>query len=155
MSVEAIYNYLKVDDTLSLAGQPTAEQLREAAAAGFAVVINLATDNPRYSLPDEAGLVRSLGLTYFHIPVAWENPQLADFAAFERVMAERPAGRLLLHCAANYRATAFYGLYAQKHFGWSAAQMDEFRAEFWDDGESYPAWDAFIAAVRAQITAAG
>jgi protein tyrosine phosphatase (PTP) superfamily phosphohydrolase (DUF442 family) len=86
MSTQEIYNYRKVDDQLITGGQPTEEQLKSVAEEGFTTVINLATLNPRYSLDDEAGLVQSLGLTYYHIPVEWDNPKESDFGPFERLM---------------------------------------------------------------------
>lgn len=150
MSTTTIYNYLKVNDDLITSGQPTEAQLRAAAAEGFVTVINLATNHPDDALPNEAGLVQSLGLTYIHIPVAWGGPRPEDFAAFERVLSRRPASKTLLHCAANYRATAFYSLYAQKHLGWSEAQAEAFRARIWA-GSDYPVWEQFIAHIRAQI----
>ena len=42
MSLDEIYNARVVDDRLLTAGQPTEDQLREVAAAGFDTVINLA-----------------------------------------------------------------------------------------------------------------
>ena len=150
MSTEAIYNYRKVDEQLITGGQPTEEDLQSAADEGFRTVINLAPINPRYSLDDEEGLVRSLGMLYQHIPVEWDNPTASDFAAFERVMQKLPEGKTLIHCAANFRVTAFYSLYALKHMGWSAAQADEFRASIWQ-GSDYPVWEAFIGDVKAQI----
>ena len=150
MNLEDLYNYLKVDETLITSGQPTAEQLRAVAAEGFSAVINLA---PAPAALDEAGLVRALGLTYVHIPVAWDHPQAGDFAAFEAALAHRPAGKILIHCQANYRVTAFYALYAQKHLGWSEAQAEEFRAAIWGGTDDYPVWDEFLADRRAQITA--
>jgi cell division protein FtsI/penicillin-binding protein 2 len=58
--------------------------------------------------------------------VDWEAPKLSDFEAFESVMQELPFGKTLVHCAANFRVTAFYSLYALKHLGWSEAQADAF-----------------------------
>jgi protein tyrosine phosphatase (PTP) superfamily phosphohydrolase (DUF442 family) len=114
-------------------------------------VINLATYNPGHSLEDEAGLVSSLGMTYHHIPVVWDNPTLSDFEAFESVVKELPAqGKTLIHCAANFRVTAIYALYALKHLGWSEAQADTFRASVWQ-GSHYPIWEKFIADLKAQI----
>lgn len=150
MASTDIYNYLKVDDALILGGQPTAEQLTAVAAEGYSIVVNLATFDPGRSLPDEAGLVRSLGMTYHPIPVDWDNPTDADFAAFERTLLHRPEGRTLIHCAANFRATAFYSLYALKHLGWTEAQAEAFRAVIWK-GSDYPVWRAFIARLQAQI----
>jgi uncharacterized protein (TIGR01244 family) len=153
MSTQTIYNYLKVGEHFSTAGQPTEEQLVSAAREGFRTVINLAPNDPRYSLADEAGLVRSLGMAYHHIPVPWDNPQESDFEAFERVMQALPEGRTLIHCAANFRATAFYSLYALKHLGWSVTQADELRAPIWQ-GSDNPVWEIFIHHIEARIAAA-
>lgn len=160
MSTQDIYNYIKVNDQMITGGQPTADQLIAAADEGVVTVINLATYSPGHSLEDEAGLVRSLGMTYVHIPVEWGRPEMADFEAFERALAERAAprspsapgagGKTLIHCAANFRVTAFYSLYAQKHLGWSEAQADEFRARIWA-GSHYPIWESFIAEMKAAI----
>jgi protein tyrosine phosphatase (PTP) superfamily phosphohydrolase (DUF442 family) len=154
MSTENITNYRRVNDQISTGGQPTEEQFRAAAAEGFKTVINLATINPRYSLEDEAGLVKSLGMTYYHIPVEWEQPQASDFAAFEEVLLQLPASKTLIHCAANFRVTAFYSLYAMKHLGWSEAQAAEFRAAIWADSD-YPIWEKFIGKMQTNIKQEG
>lgn len=151
MSTPEIYNYRKVGDQLITGGQPTEEQLKSAADEGVTTVINLATINPRYSLEDEEGLVRSLGMTYYHIPVDWENAQESDFEAFEAVVKQLAEEKTLIHCAANFRVTAFYSLYAMKHLGWSEAQADEFRASIWQ-GSNYPIWEGFITRMKANIT---
>lgn len=147
MSTQEIYNYLKIDDRLITGGQPTAEQIRAAAAEGFTAVINLAVVNPSTPLQDEGVLVQALGMTYDHIPVDWNNPTDGDFAAFEEVFERRAAGKILLHCAANFRVTAFYSLYAQKHLGWSESQAEALRATIWA-GSDYPIWEDFIARKR-------
>ena len=149
-TTQDIYNYRRVNDQLITGGQPSEDQLIAAAAEGFSTVINLATLASPSSLPDEAGLVRSLGMAYYHIPVEWEQPTDGDFATFEQVMCEVAPRRTLLHCAANFRVTAFYALYALKNLGWSEAQADEFRASIWR-GSDYPVWEAFIQHMQAQI----
>jgi hypothetical protein len=93
-------------------------------------------------------------MSYHHIPVDWENPALSDFAAFERTLKALPEGKTLIHCAANFRVTAFYSLYALKHLGWSVAQADEFRASIWQRS-NYPIWEAFIDQLKAQIAEQG
>lgn len=143
MNTQTIYNYRQVNEYLITGGQPTADQLTAAAAEGFSVVINLALSDSPTALPDEAELVRSLGMTYYHIPVVWNNPQADDFATFVQVMQALPPGKTLLHCAANYRATAFYSLYAGKYLGWTAAQAEAFRATVWQVTD-YPIWEKFI-----------
>lgn len=152
MNTTDIYNYRKVNEQLITGGQPQAEHLQAAAAEGFTTVINLAP-RPGQNLADEAGLVKSLGMAYYHIPVSWDNPQATDFAAFEQVLQNLPAGKTLIHCAANFRVTAFYSLYALKHLGWSAAQAADFRASIWQ-GSAYPIWEAFIRDMQDRILAA-
>jgi len=146
--VDQIYNYRRVDERFSTAGQPSAEQLQAAARDGFQLVINLATFDPERSLKDEAGLVQSLGMQYEHIPVAWDRPQVSDFEAFERVLKQAGTARTLVHCAANFRASAFYALYAQKNLGWSEGQAETFRNSVWA-GSDYPVWETFIETIRA------
>jgi protein tyrosine phosphatase (PTP) superfamily phosphohydrolase (DUF442 family) len=151
MATQDIYNYIQVNETLSTGGQPTEHQIRSAATEGFTTVINLATFQPDESLEDEAGLVRSLGMAYYAIPVVWSSPQNTDFTAFEQVMQQLPAGKTLLHCAANFRVTAFYSLYALKHLGWSPAQAEAFRAHIWE-GSQIPAWEQLIGDLTKQIS---
>lgn len=144
MTTGEIYNHIKVNDRLITGGQPTAEQLRDAAAEGFTAVINLYPENPPYSLDGEGELVRLLGMDYVHIPVEWGNPTDADLAAFEVAMKRLAGEKVLVHCAANFRVTAFYSLYARRHLGWTDKQAEVFRAQIWA-GSDYPIWEAFIA----------
>ena len=152
MTTQEIYNYIQVNEHLITGGQPTEAQIRSAAEEGFTSVINLATFHPGESLDDEARLVQSLGMSYYAIPVVWSAPQASDFQAFERVMQQVSPGKTLLHCAANFRVTAFYSLFALKHLGWSPAQAQSFRAQIWE-GSDIPVWDQFIQTLTAQILA--
>lgn len=150
VTTQAIYNYRKVDEQFITAGQPREEQLEAAAQEGFKRVINLAPTSSRNALKDEAGVVRSLGLHYDYIPVDWEKPTDADFDAFERAMLSAGEDKTIIHCAANFRASAFYSLYAMKHLGWSQARAEEFRSSIWK-GSDYPAWEELIARTQLRI----
>lgn len=150
MPTTDIRNYRKVNDALITGGQPTEEQIKSVAADGFKRIINLAPIDPRYSLPDEPGMARSLGMSYHHIPVDWENPTETDFAEFEKVMQESSGEKTLIHCAANFRVTAFYALYAMKNLGWSEPQADEFRESVWA-GSNYPIWEKFFRGMKEKM----
>ena len=150
MPTQNIYNALKVTDHLTTAGQPTAEQLRTAAEEGFQAVINLAMPTSDNALKNEGEIVQSFGMTYHPFPVNWENPKESDFTAFDAVMQQLSGQKVLLHCAANFRATAFYGLYAMKHLGWTAEQAHAFRSPIWQDSD-YPIWETFIREIRTKI----
>jgi uncharacterized protein (TIGR01244 family) len=143
MDLREIFNFIQVDERIATGGQPTADQLRRVAAEGFRVVVDLLPAHAENALKEEDSLVTSLGMAYVHIPVEWGSPTGADFRAFERAMGDLPDGKVLIHCAANFRATAFFGLYAMKQLGWSAARAEALRAPVWQDSD-YPVWEEFI-----------
>lgn len=140
-----IINFRRLSDNLITGGQPTEEQLAAAASAGTEVVINLGRLDPAYALPDERGTVQALGMIYEHIPVIWAAPQPADLKRFFEAMERHRGHRLFVHCAANYRVSAFILLYRVLRLGWRIEDaLPDMRA-IWDPAE-YPAWQAFIEA---------
>jgi protein tyrosine phosphatase (PTP) superfamily phosphohydrolase (DUF442 family) len=149
-AIENIYNYKKANEQIITAGQPSEEQLRAVAKAGFNAVINISTNDPRYALPDEEGLVRSLGLQYRYLPVVWDNPTPENFEQFATAMEQLAGQKTLVHCAANYRASAFYALYAMTKKDWSEAQVDDFIASLWQPHE-HPQWLKFIDTIKQKI----
>ena len=147
-AVGDIYNYLRIDETLSTSGQPSEQELAAAAREGFEVVINLALhDDPRYSLPDEAGTVAALGMTYVHIPVQFGAPTESDLRAFFAAMDTHRGKKVLLHCAANKRVTSFLGLYRVLQQKWEVEPAFAPMREIWEPNE---AWAPFIAAMLAK-----
>ncbi len=137
MAIEDIYNCIAVDAMTFTAGQPTEEQLQEAAASGIQTVINLATISPRYSLADEQKSCQTLNMAYIHIPVEWDAPKVTDYRRFESAMQDLSGQKVLIHCAANYRVSAFFSVFARKHLGWSRDQAVKFRDQIW---KSDPKW---------------
>ncbi|HXJ39461.1 MAG TPA: protein tyrosine phosphatase family protein [Bryobacteraceae bacterium] len=143
-----IYNYRDAGENLAISGQPTEDQLRDLAAQGFEAVINLALHNdPKYSLPDEAGLVRELGLAYTHIPVQFAEPTEQNLLDFFAAMDHTAARRTLVHCAANYRVTAFLGLYRAIRLNQSPDEAFALMRETWTPN---PTWSAFIESMLAK-----
>ena len=142
-TLQDIINFHRLSDRLITGGQPTEEQLALAAAAGCEVVINLGRLDPAYALPDERGTVAALGLIYEHIPVVWAEPTAADLDAFFAAMARYAGRRLFVHCAANYRASAFNMLYRVLRLGWRIEDARPDMDAIWDPAE-YPAWQAFL-----------
>jgi uncharacterized protein (TIGR01244 family) len=147
-ALSSIYNYRSVDESLSTSGQPTVAQLRSVAEAGFTTVINLALhDDPRYSLPDEPGTVKSLGLTYVHIPVQFSAPTEADLLAFFAAMEAHCGEMVWVHCAANMRVSAFLGLYRAIKHGCERQRAFELMHSLWQPNE---VWSSFISAMLAK-----
>lgn len=115
----AIRNFRRVDERIATAGQPSEAQLGEIAAAGFRCVINLALPTSTDALPDERARVTALGLEYVHIPVDFAAPAAADYARFAAAMDARREQPVFVHCAANYRVSAFMAIYRVKTLGWN------------------------------------
>ena len=150
MPLDEIKNFVVVSDRLGTAGQPSEAQLRDVAAAGFDVVVNLGLLDPRYCLADEAGTVASLGLAYHHIPVDFNAPQADDLRRFFDVMDGARDQKVFVHCAANYRVSSFVALYGEARFGWSPDQGDAHIRRIWEPNET---WLRFIADARRRETA--
>jgi len=148
VGVTDIKSFVRIDERVGTAGQPTEAQLRDVATDGYAAVVNLGLLDPRYCLPDEAGLVASLGMSYRHIPVKFDAPAVEDFAAFAATMDEWAGKKTFVHCAANYRASAFTALYGELRLGWTRARADEHASNVWTPDET---WRAFIARCRAEV----
>ena len=141
-SFTSIRNYRAVDASLATSGQPSVAHLQEIAAAGFTTVINLALhDDPKYSLPDEAGTVRGLGMTYVHIPVQFAAPTVANLAEFFAAMEAHRGEKIWVHCAANMRVTAFLGLYRAIRQGEARESAFALMDDVWKPND---VWSSFI-----------
>lgn len=136
-----IKNLLFISDRLTCAGQPDEAQLAEIAAQGFEVVINLGLTGTKYALPDEGAAVGRLGLEYHHIPVLFDKPQFSDLESFLAIMKQKQTRKTFVHCAVNYRATAFTGLYLFAIAEIDQSQLQSFINQVWHPDH---VWQQFI-----------
>lgn len=136
-----IYNFKQVDDRLACSGQPTEEQLKSISNEGYKVIINLALTGTKYSLPDEAKSAADLGLVYHHIPVVFDSPQLSELEEFLGLMHQHTHEKTLVHCAANYRASCFTGLYLLATKQLDQDEMTDFIESTWQPD---PIWQQFV-----------
>ncbi|MBI9091763.1 MAG: protein tyrosine phosphatase family protein [Desulfobacterium sp.] len=141
-SVEDIFNYLNINDTLSCSGQPGKNQFPLIQKAGYDVIINLAPyefiESP---LKDEEAIVTELGMGYIHIPVNFFNPTTEDFDMFVDTMQGAWDKKVWVHCAANARASSFVYRYRCSILG------EDRQAVIWDLREIWePAgpWKTFV-----------
>jgi len=140
-----IYNVHRIDAGLVSAGQVTVEQIDDLKEAGIGLVINLAVaDQERNS--EEGFKVTEAGITYTQIPVAWDKPTFADLELFFAVMDARADRATLVHCFANFRASAFTYLYRVTRAGVPEAEARKDLAVIWTDKawEEYPQWRRFV-----------
>jgi protein tyrosine phosphatase (PTP) superfamily phosphohydrolase (DUF442 family) len=148
VGVTDVRNFVRIDERVGTAGQPTEAQMRDVAKDGYAAVVNLGLLDPKYCLADEAGLVASLGMSYRHIPVKFDAPAVEDFEMFAATMDEWAGRKTFVHCAANYRVSAFMALYGELRLGWTRAHADEHARRVWTPDEI---WRAFMARCCAEV----
>lgn len=136
-----ICNFKQVNENLACSGQPTEEQLKDVADNGYKVIINLALIGTKYSLPDEARSVAGLGLVYHHIPVQFDSPQVSELEEFLSLMQQHAGEKTLVHCAANYRASCFTGLYLLATHQLNPDEMTDFIESTWQPDR---VWQQFV-----------
>ncbi len=106
--------FSQVGDDVFIAGQPTERALRALRARGVTTVVNLRSppEMERVSF-DEAALVKSLGMTYVHLPMRgtadlpYEPTAVKAFAA----AMQAAEGKVLLHCTIAWRASHLWAAY--------------------------------------------
>jgi protein tyrosine phosphatase (PTP) superfamily phosphohydrolase (DUF442 family) len=143
MDIETSYNFRRIDERLTTSGVVPEEGLTTLATQGYEAVINLLPETSEFAVPNERGLVESQGIEYIHIPVDFKHPTQTDFAKFSEALDRVRDKKTHIHCAANYRVSAFYSLYEFKRGNWSAEQAREFIGDIWQPVE-HPGWDGFI-----------
>ena len=137
-----ILNWRRIDDRITTSGQPTTAQLTGLARAGVTDIINLGLTTHEMALPDEAGDVARLGMTYRHIPVVFAAPTDADFALFCAALATTSGHRTHVHCIMNWRVSAFFYLYRVKILGWDEPTARRDMETVWTPD---PIWTAYLA----------
>lgn len=102
-----ILNYIKINELISTSGQPQAHEFKELKNEGFEVIINLCTNEPSEIYENEDKIVTDLNMSYFHIPVSFENPRVSDLKLFLNLLQCLGSNKILIHCSKNYRVSAF------------------------------------------------
>ena len=140
--MSAIYNFQNVSDLLAYSGQPREGQLMSIAADGYKVIINLGLLDTKYSLKDEASSVEEPRVNLLsHPQVLFDSPRLDDLRAFIETMNEHSGDKTLVHCAANYRASAFTRLYLFSKAEMTEEEMIDFIENIWRPDH---VWEDFI-----------
>lgn len=141
-SLDGIFNFFPISESIITSGQPTEVQLRLVRDAGYQNVINLAPHEAENALVDEAGTLASLGVEYTHIPVDFARPTEEDFGRFCEAMERIGAAPVLVHCAANMRVSAFLFRYRRDVLGEDPEDLRKDLNRIW---EPFGVWKSFIA----------
>jgi protein tyrosine phosphatase (PTP) superfamily phosphohydrolase (DUF442 family) len=142
MSIEEIINYKAISETLASSGQPDEMQFKEIAQAGFEVVINLAMPNSDNAIPEEGYIVTARKMIYVHLAVPFEAPKAHHLRSFFSLMEAFDGKKCWVHCALNYRVSAFlYQYFRLVH----KVSPDEAKKVILSEWEPDGVWQEFMA----------
>jgi protein tyrosine phosphatase (PTP) superfamily phosphohydrolase (DUF442 family) len=131
-------NYHVISDRLGTGGTLSAGAVKWLAADGYQIFIDLRDDFDE----NEANAVLAEGASYIHVPVSWQSPSADEFETFRLAMAGNQEKKILVHCSANYRASAMIYLYRVLDLGVDPEDaMADVRA-IWEPNDT---WLSFIA----------
>ncbi|MEZ4415597.1 MAG: protein tyrosine phosphatase family protein [Gemmatimonadota bacterium] len=148
-----VRNFQIVSERLASSGQIGYDQIPLIREAGYQVIINLAVaDEERNGR--EGFLVAQEGLTYVHIPVVWDEPEIADVRMFFDVMRANRDRKVYVHCFANMRASAFVYLCRTLVEGMPEAEARATMNAVWDPREN-DAWARLLERARTELGQAG
>ncbi|MFT5098093.1 MAG: protein tyrosine phosphatase (PTP) superfamily phosphohydrolase (DUF442 family) [Patiriisocius sp.] len=140
-----IVNFHSIDSDLITAGQVLPEHIAALDEAKVELVVNLAVASLERN-SQEGFLLTNEGINYVQIPVVWDKPTAADLQLFYAVMEGRGERKTLVHCFANYRASAFTYLYRVTRLGVDEAEARKDLEIVWSE-EAFvdaPQWRKFI-----------
>ena len=141
MLINNILNTIQITENIYTSGQPTPDQFQIIADVGYQNIINLAMPDSTNALPDEGGFVSEASMNYFHIPVPFDAPTREHLQLFLKLMRILEGEMIWVHCALNWRVSAF-----MQHYQRSVLKLDETQQtpmlESWEPDDI---WLAFLA----------
>ena len=143
--MEDVRNYHRVSDALLTSGQLYPQHVKALESLGVDLVINLAIADPERN-GEEPLAVAGAGINYINIPVLWDQPTRENLDLFFAMMDARGDRTTLVHCFANFRASAFTYLYRVLREGVPEEDARRDLYAVWDEAKfaENPAWRAFI-----------
>jgi protein tyrosine phosphatase (PTP) superfamily phosphohydrolase (DUF442 family) len=136
-----VINHVQVDARIATSGALSEQAIADIAEAQYRHVIDLLPADNRFALAGEGAIVERHGLAYRHIPIDFGAPSSTDFEKFAQAMQSAAAEKVWVHCAANFRVTAFVALYGHRHLGWTVERARDLIAEIWQPDAT---WRAFL-----------
>jgi protein tyrosine phosphatase (PTP) superfamily phosphohydrolase (DUF442 family) len=146
-----IVAWQRIDARLTTSGRLTAADLDRLAALGVTRVINLALADSPGILPHEDVQVAERGMAYVAIPVPFDAPAEAHYARFRAAMAQAQGERVHVHCAMNWRVSAFLYRWHREH-GMADADARALLERQWSPEthghKDAPTWARFVAGAQ-------
>lgn len=146
MAISNSYNFRQLSESVTTSGVVGGNRLKGLAAEGYTMLVNLLPDDNEHAVPDEQQIVESQGLEYVYIPVDFLNPTEEEYRQFCAVLDRAGSAKMHIHCAANFRVSAFYGRYACERGLLSPAQAEALIRALWNP-DRFSCWQIFLADV--------
>ena len=124
VGVESIDNFHRVDTRVAIGGQPTPEEVRALADAGFAAILNLREDAEENDAL-HARAARESGLQLYRVPVSKTNPTDESVARFLKVTDDETLYPIYIFCAEGNRAAAFWMIRRVMRDGWKLERAEK------------------------------
>ncbi|MEQ1528014.1 MAG: protein tyrosine phosphatase family protein [Methylococcales bacterium] len=134
-------NTYQVFDWLWCSGQLSKRDIDGLPVLGIDAVINLALPTSPNALPGEAEHITALDINYFHLPVDWDAPRLAQATLFFDILDLLHGKHVWVHCAKNMRASVFIYLYRRLRLTESDESAAYPMQQIWVPNET---WQSFI-----------
>ena len=141
-----IRGWQRLSGEVTTSGRLEEADVARLAALGVRQVVNLALDSHPEALAGEADKFAAEGIAYTHIPVPFDAPEEAHFAAFRAAVEQGPQP-LHVHCIMNWRVSACCYRWHREQ-GMVEAEARALMAQQWEPEASAhpdaPAWARFI-----------
>ncbi len=89
------------------------------------------------AIVNEDKVVTDLNMSYIHIPVVFENPTLKQLKFFLDVLSVNKERKVWIHCALNYRASAFMYIFHKYYLKTPFDEIDLSLLEQWQPDEKW------------------
>ena len=132
-----ILNYIQINENISTSGQPTVEQFELISKNGYEIVINLALHDASNAIDNEDKVVTDLNMSYFHIPVLFEEPTPQQLKLFLDILSVNESRKVWVHCALNYRVSAFMYVFHKYYLKTTFDEIDLSLLEQWQPNEKW------------------
>ena len=145
--LSSLKNYQVNSATMVSAGLPNRTHFEALKGDGVTKVIDLLPGDRE----EQSKLMSELELTYYNIPVDWDNPTLANFDAYVTAMNQSSSdnGKTLTHCRLNWRGAVFTYLYRVTQLGESQETAQQDMLAIWHPNKT---WRRFIDQVLAKYS---
>ena len=148
--MDDIRNFVQMTDQIATSGQPTREQFARIAEAQYKTVINLAVPSSTHAIADEDVAVAEAGMHYVHIPVPFDNPTADHLRTFIHIMRALEGEKVWVHCAVNFRVSAFMYQYLRLEKGYDDTAARNEILKGWEP-DMDAAWQRFMKIGPAEI----